>query len=1252
MSDETMRLAGGDELPVVGEVLAAVLTAQGVPGLRALELLEDARRVLTGGFLRRPAEVAESCLRGAADALLSLPGAPEAVGLKAAAAALLDAIDARPGLGPSRVPVGAADDGPLAAPNRPVPTGETGAAGRGPAAGPREPAAASRQSAVPPAATSAGGAGMNGAEECVRLREAADVLRGQLARPGGYHRARAAGIAERLMGVPLGAAQEEALGVWPELYAKTSGTLHGGVADPARAAALYRQLLAATRQLLVPLPGRAARVLELAALKEPGEAEARELAGWADPRATRFFFRSGPAAAWLPLLHQHAPYLLLADETAGVWPAAPFLEHLAIASPEAARPWLAAHAVPLAAAGPLVLGALLRLADAGTLTPADIQRLLPHVTARPPAGAPAEEASLERRLVAGWAGNLPMAVRDGDWLLVVEELLKDTVDLGHAGFLAYATARRRAHAGHEPLPELTEVLRREWAARLPDHDVTGLLRELVVTVHAGAGEPFRWARAVRGALAGLLRRDIEAPVRQSWPASVDLDEVHVLDARVFLGPVLDMGPLLARAVLDLAAADAAAGLPLAERMRAWPRIAAADAHLHDRVLAAHLAAHPPAPGTDTAGEGEWWDRAVEVTARLLAGRPIPEGARLAALVLNTCPPGRAADLNLRARAALGPAPAADEIDQALPAAPDAAQASGRTEPLASWLRIWAWSPVLPAPLLTGFASLLAALRRQGPAGPPDPRIAARPPSRHDTVVALEDLLELAAAAGPLAAAAALAGAPDAGADGYARVLQRLVGAAPAAWTADVPQVLAALARPELGAFYLAATARAARHPDAFPTGPAEAVLAALKLSRALPAPASPHVPDAAEFAGRAWLALLDFAWRTGGDLGGDLPAVLDHLHTLAEPLTRPAAPPPPAGAPATPAPRAAGPAGDRTAGDEEKLPAGLLDTHPAVRALDCLLDYAAGHATEDGAMPGDVLRLVADVLAARPDDEAVATVIGAHLPLLHRRATAFTADHPELYALDPQRPSPAAAWLDRGKTDPLLLAALDRGQLLAAVRANVYGAASRVAFALLLEEPPNLLGDPADTWRELAAGPDGAAAVSPLFMPLAFPLQGRPRAGDAAGDPAARAPKDIARAWWTAALEADLPPGALAGAGWFTLSAFTDEVWLPLARRSAEHTPAQDNADKVAERAAGHPRSPDALLLAAHLLTRPAPGPLYDADVRRHARALLRAATALPEAERPAEAEQLRRALVEAGEVDLAQTTDRPGAAASGMIEG
>ncbi|MGJ3559758.1 hypothetical protein ACR6C2_17915 [Streptomyces sp. INA 01156] len=56
--------------------MAKALTAQDAPGVRALGLLRDARRILTGGFLQKPAEVAESCLRGAMDALLGQPDAP------------------------------------------------------------------------------------------------------------------------------------------------------------------------------------------------------------------------------------------------------------------------------------------------------------------------------------------------------------------------------------------------------------------------------------------------------------------------------------------------------------------------------------------------------------------------------------------------------------------------------------------------------------------------------------------------------------------------------------------------------------------------------------------------------------------------------------------------------------------------------------------------------------------------------------------------------------------------------------------------------------------------------------------------------------------------------------------------------------------------------------------------------------------------------------------------------------------------
>ncbi len=149
-----MPSAGEDELPVVDEVLAEALTAQGAPVVRALGLLLDTRRILTGTLLERPAEVAESCLRGAADALLSLPGAPVAVGLKSAAVDLLAAVDALPNSGPPDAPA----DEPVADPDGSVPVGKMDTVGCAPAAELPEPAATTPLSAGPPADASAGGA--------------------------------------------------------------------------------------------------------------------------------------------------------------------------------------------------------------------------------------------------------------------------------------------------------------------------------------------------------------------------------------------------------------------------------------------------------------------------------------------------------------------------------------------------------------------------------------------------------------------------------------------------------------------------------------------------------------------------------------------------------------------------------------------------------------------------------------------------------------------------------------------------------------------------------------------------------------------------------------------------------------------------------------------------------------------------------------------------------------------------------------
>ncbi|WP_174867977.1 hypothetical protein [Streptomyces lasalocidi] len=123
---------------------------------------------------------------------------------------------------------------------------------------------------------------------------------------------------------------------------------------------------------------------------------------------------------------------------------------------------------------------------------------------------------------------------------------------------------------------------------------------------------------------------------------------------------------------------------------------------------------------------------------------------------------------------------------------------------------------------------------------------------------------------------------------------------------------------------------------------------------------------------------------------------------------------------------------------------------------------------------------------------------------------------------------------------------------------------------------------------------------------------------------------------WRAALTAGLPTGALAGAGWFAHLDLDDAAWLPLARASAEHTPPH-TPGTVAERAAAHPVSRDALLLTARLVARPAN--IWDPPtVPPHACSLFRgAAAALTDPADTDAVTQLRDALINAGEAEIAR---------------
>lgn len=279
------------------------------------------------------------------------------------------------------------------------------------------------------------------------------------------------------------------------------------------------------------------------------------------------------------MLDEHAGYLLLVDEENAVWLAAPFLEHLNTTTPDTAPPAGRPRRTGRCR-GPGALDALLRLARAGALTPAGGRSLLPHITAPARPEAPSGRGGFARRLAARWA-RPPAAARDKDWVLVAETLLTDAVDAEHTRHLTLEAVLKRAHSAQEameagPVPEpgaehaaavadleVEETIVRQNADRLPGHDIAGLLRELTATVHpaAGGGSAFRWARVVRGTVAGLLRRGVEAtaPTARQLVFDVDLDEVRLGNPAACTGPHR-LGPRRS---------GCRGWFSLAERLRAW-----------------------------------------------------------------------------------------------------------------------------------------------------------------------------------------------------------------------------------------------------------------------------------------------------------------------------------------------------------------------------------------------------------------------------------------------------------------------------------------------------------------------------------------------------------------------------------------------------------------------------------------------------------------------------------------------------------
>lgn len=169
-----------------------------------------------------------------------------------------------------------------------------------------------------------------------------------------------------------------------------------------------------------------------------------------------------------------------------------------------------------------------------------------------------------------------------------------------------------------------------------------------------------------------------------------------------------------------------------------------------------------------------------------------------------------------------------------------------------------------------------------------------------------------------------------------------------------------------------------------------------------------------------------------------------HLHVLARPLTRPAAP-----LPGRPLPR---PPRGRCRGRRRGTRSGSAC---AGRALGCLLRYAAARARTGAALLDEILHVVADRARATrrsSRDRRAPAVPPPSRRRVHCRAPGAVRPHP--------RPD------DAGRR----MAALGRVRLLDSVRGHLPGSTGSA----------DVLGDPVAAWTELAVGPDGAARLRPV----------------------------------------------------------------------------------------------------------------------------------------------------------------------------
>ncbi|MFJ1756568.1 hypothetical protein [Kitasatospora sp. NPDC088134] len=896
------------------------------------------------------------------------------------------------------------------------------------------------------------------------------------------------------------------------------------------------------QELIATVVDQAPEWVELGKVTSPTPEQVRKVNDLHNPAAAPYLFSQFDGWEWLEKLKD---VRLLPEE--GEWPARPYFERLAGQDPARLVAWLnkGGRLEAIRRAGPAATARLVYLC----------QRLGGH-------GAPLVNGALKQHPVdvvrteaLSWAQEVAPQYRDAAWV----EATVRALSVGSDGSVADS-----------------------WTVR-------AVLAQLLEAGRTGGAQ---LAQRVRAGLAAVLASYLAVEgVRERLQMSDDLRKPDTAWGQELAG-----ARLAAAACVEFARIESGEiGTGLAVRTGAWTAKALGGWE-RERLVAVHLLDCAGGEPADSA----WWRAAFGVLGRLHTMPCLtPDIGEFVQLALGTCPPAATADLEAALTEGFGPVPDQDALqavrarlaDEDARLADVLASALGGAEALSDllgedatdaagpapeeaeresalppvWRTVYCLSPVAPGSVMAPWrptVDLMAEFTGPPPAlTEPLIRIVPLPDRGENTGKGFAARCE---EHGVLAGAAELAGrAPSQGhyfdrAD--LQTLQDAVFADPAAWSADIEGVMAALGTFDLCTVYLQSlhtTWQSAGFPDTDTHLLTAACAAAWTLKTRIDAGDGSTDPDIDERARCTLLHLLRQAWAAGADPGVDETAAVTWLTSAVRDWTGPASVP-----------------------DNPYITA--IATSGGL-ALVAVLEWAVHRTTDTGHLPVEADTLLTEIVTDGRDDRALAA-IGAFLTRLRRHARPWYTAHRAVLLDIAAPPAPIHTWLfwlpRLGADEYAVLGDLDPRRTADYLQGDQVEEAIK-RFAVVLLHSPGTFGS--GFLAELITGDDGPAAVSALLGGVARATPHK--------DDAGRLHEHAFRLWDQVLELTDGAPGlvgALAGTGYFGFAEGLDQDrWLARTLRTVTANPGIEVPDRVAERAARSAQAPDALRILTALVSNP-----------------------------------------------------------------